>query len=292
MAAISPSNSYSTSCSIDSSASPAEQLTLTSFNVIQEIAQGHGDVRIYLAENEGHGREVLKVSGSSLEREGKMMEMVTGRNIVRLIRRGEDERLGSWLTMEYCELGDLFRFIKKHGAFNERVARSVVSQLLGALQTCHNANVAHLDIKLENCYICLDGTLKLGDFGHAKVNESTFKNTKAGTLQYQAPEIRRKLAYDGCIADVFSLGVCVFILLLGRRPWKCATVEDRSFNMYLTRREAFWSRQSPAVSSAALSFLESLMTIDPSERPELDEVRSHVWLKGPKSLIEWTSLLC
>jgi serine/threonine protein kinase len=103
----------------------------------------------------------------------------------------------------------------RHGVFLEKVARS-------QMQTCHNADIAYLDVKLENC-VCIDGTVKLGDFGHARCNNSESKDTKAGTLQYQAPEIGDKQRYDGCTADIFSLGVGVFILLFGRRPWKCAS---------------------------------------------------------------------
>lgn len=291
MEATSSSDSYSTSCSIDSPAAPSVQLALTSISIVQELAQGHGDVRIYLVENEQRQIEVLKTSRSSLEREGRMMEKVRGHNIVRLSRRGEDERLGSWLLMEWCESGDLFRLVKKCGSFPERVARIVLSQILGALQTCHNTNIAHLDVKLENCYVCRDGTVKLGDFGHSRTNSSSMKNLNAGTLQYQAPEIRSKQPYDGCCADVFSLGVCAFNLLYGRRPWKCASEHDTYFSMYQSRRAEFWRRQTSTVSLSALDFLETLMTVDQEARPGLDEVRRHDWLKGPKGVSEWMSMI-
>jgi serine/threonine protein kinase len=318
----SSSDSYSTSCTIDSLAAPSEHLSVVAFTLLRELAQGHRDVRIYLVETDvqieeglnpdesavvflrlkdnwrsgvgdwaATGREVLKTSASSLEREGRMMERVVGRNVVRLSGRGQDERLGFWLLMEWCELGDLFRMVMRHGAFLEKVARLVVSQIVGALQTCHNADMAHLDVKLENCYVCIDGTVKLGDFGHARSNNSTLKDTKAGTLQYQAPEIRSKQRYDGCTADIFSLGVCAFILLFGSRPWKCASPSDFCYSMYLNRRQDFWCHQTAVVSPAALSFLEALMTVDPKERPDLVGVRTHAWLKGPKDGGEWALML-
>jgi serine/threonine protein kinase len=292
MEGVSSSDSYSTSCSNDSVFVPCDQLTRTSFTVLQELAQGHGDVRIYLVESDTGTQEVLKTSGCSLEREGRMMERVTGRNVVRFVARGQDERLGFWLLLEWCQVGDLFRLVKKHGAFAEEVARVVVSQLVGALQTCHNANCAHLDVKLENCYISSDGTIKIGDFGHSRRNKPDLRDVKAGTLQYQAPEIRRRQPYDGCCADIFSLGVCVFVLLFGRRPWKHAADEDPYYLMYLNRRQEFWRRQTPPyVSPTAKSFIEAMLTAEPLERSGLDEVRTNAWLKGPKGTQEWRSLL-
>mmetsp|Transcript_20803 Transcript_20803/g.38647 ORF Transcript_20803/g.38647 Transcript_20803/m.38647 type:complete len:281 (-) Transcript_20803:593-1435(-) len=221
---------------------------------------------------------VLKVS-KDLSREIMMMERLRCEYIAKVYASGEllDKQ---WILMEYCELGDLFQLLLVKGRFREEVVRTLAWQLIIAAGACHSANIAHLDIKLENCFMTKQGTIRLGDFGHAHPN---FKNLVlvAGTKEYQAPEIVRRDPFDGFVADVFSIGVCLFIMLYGRRPWVRADEGDKYYRYFLKSRDDFWVHYAdPEVSEAAVEVLDLMLEPVPEIRFSLNEIRKLAWFRG------------
>lgn len=220
---------------------------------------------------------VLK-GANDLSREVAMLKRLNCEYIVKACDSGKF--LGKhWLLMEFCELGDLFQLITARSRLDEEVVRALMWQLLIALGACHSANIAHLDIKLENCFLTRQGKIRLGDFGHAQTN---FKNLtiNAGTQSYQAPEIVRRDSYDGFAADVFSSGVCLFVLLFGRRPWLRASEADPYFQIFLKSRDEFWIRCANAdVSEHAMEVLDAMLEPVPELRLSLAELMKLAWFR-------------
>ena len=98
---------------------------------------------------------------------------------------------------------------------DEQVIR-IGSDICSALIFCEKRNLLHRDIKPQNIFMSSDGTYKLGDFGIAKVVDSTARGTATGTFNYMAPEIRNRQPY-GTKADMYSLGLVLYWLLNERR---------------------------------------------------------------------------
>uniref|UniRef100_I1LHH1 non-specific serine/threonine protein kinase n=1 Tax=Glycine max TaxID=3847 RepID=I1LHH1_SOYBN len=127
------------------------------------------------------------------------------------------------IVMEYASGGELFEKICNAGHFNEDEARFFFQQLISGVSYCHAMEVCHRDLKLENTL--LDGSpalhLKICDFGYSKssVLHSQPKST-VGTPAYIAPEVLLKQEYDGKIADVWSCGVTLFVMLVGSYPFE------------------------------------------------------------------------
>ena len=98
--------------------------------------------------------------------------------------------------MEFCERGDLWSEIRRHRKagtrFLEKQVWDIGFQLLLALHDCHSRpeKILHRDIKPANIFIDRNGTVKLGDFGLARVlgKESFFAHTNVGTPFYMSPE--------------------------------------------------------------------------------------------------------
>ena len=102
---------------------------------------------------------------------------------------------------------------------------------MNALHT--QANLAHMDIKLENILVGSDGNLKLCDFGMVESVDSDLIK-RQGTEMYMAPEIidkRHGETYRGVPADIFALGVLLWILAFGTPPFAEASSRDRNYSI-------------------------------------------------------------
>ncbi|XP_071925599.1 serine/threonine-protein kinase SAPK2-like isoform X1 [Coffea arabica] len=130
------------------------------------------------------------------------------------------------IVMEYAAGGELFARICNAGRFNEDEARFFFQQLISGVSYCHSMQICHRDLKLENTL--LDGSLaprvKICDFGYSKsaVFHSQPKST-VGTPAYIAPEVLSKKEYDGKLADVWSCGVTLYVMLVGAYPFEDPT---------------------------------------------------------------------
>ncbi|GER35683.1 protein kinase superfamily protein [Striga asiatica] len=127
------------------------------------------------------------------------------------------------IVMEYASGGELFERICNAGRFSEDEARFFFQQLISGVSYCHSMQICHRDLKLENTL--LDGSpaprLKICDFGYSKSSllHSQPKST-VGTPAYIAPEVLLKKEYDGKIADVWSCGVTLYVMLVGAYPFE------------------------------------------------------------------------
>jgi len=127
------------------------------------------------------------------------------------------------IVMEFAAGGELFERICSAGRFSEDEARYFFQQLISGVSYCHHMQICHRDLKLENTL--LDGNpaprLKICDFGYSKSSllHSKPKST-VGTPAYIAPEVLSRREYDGKLADVWSCGVTLYVMLVGAYPFE------------------------------------------------------------------------
>lgn len=182
------------------------------------------------------------------------------------------------LVMECMEGGELFHRVTERKRFNERDAAEATFQMLLAVNYIHTHGIVHRDIKLENFLYEKKETdhLKLIDFGFSKIWQPNTKMAlSCGTLAYVAPEVLDKSYTSQC--DLWSLGVVVFILLVGYMPF--AGTEGHQVQMirkgkYNMRPEA-WKR----VSKEANEFIAQLLVVDPEKRMNAEAALNHMWLQ-------------
>nr|WP_322749467.1 MULTISPECIES: Stk1 family PASTA domain-containing Ser/Thr kinase [unclassified Frankia] len=147
--------------------------------------------------------------------------------IVSVYDTGEDLINGMtipYIVMEYVEGRTLRDALQREGRFTERRAMEITSDVCAALDYSHRMGIIHRDIKPANVMLCLDGSVKVMDFGIARATAATASHmtqTAAviGTAQYLSPEQARGIRVDAR-SDVYSTGVLLYELLTGLPPFR------------------------------------------------------------------------
>ncbi|MDH3937697.1 MAG: protein kinase [candidate division Zixibacteria bacterium] len=155
-----------------------------------------------------------------LHREAQAAGKLSHPNIVTIYDVGSEGHL-QYIAMEYLEGRTLEDMIKKKTKFNYRIIAEIIMQICSALEYAHQQGIVHRDIKPANIMITKDYRAKVMDYGIARVESSSMTKTgiAMGTPNYMSPEQLKGQASDQR-ADLFSLGVVMYELLLGRRPFK------------------------------------------------------------------------
>ena len=183
------------------------------------------------------------------------------------------------MTTELCKM-DLFDVIAEKGPItNENLVKYLFTEICNGVNALHTeAKFAHCDIKLENVLIDQDFKLKLCDFGFAQEVHKEIV-TKYGTESYIAPEIENRASgetYKGVQADIFSLGVLLFIFTFGAPPFNRATPMDRNYAIFLRKKEMFFKvhpsvkkyiAKNGPVSETLIDLLTSMLSSDLTVRP-------------------------
>ncbi|MBA0554500.1 hypothetical protein Golob_013598, partial [Gossypium lobatum] len=196
------------------------------------------------------------------------------------------------IVMEYAAGGELFERICGAGRFSEDEARFFFQQLISGVSYCHSMQICHRDLKLENTL--LDGSptprLKICDFGYSKsaVLHSQPKST-VGTPAYIAPEVLSRKEYDGKIADVWSCGVTLYVMLVGAYPFEDPE-DPRNFRKTIGRIMSvqYTIPDYVRVSADCRQLLSRIFVANPAKRISIPEIKEHPWfLKNlPKELVE------
>jgi eukaryotic-like serine/threonine-protein kinase len=219
--------------------------TISHYRILKKLGAG-GMGEVHLAEDTRLGRKVaLKLLGAELtknedrlhrfEQEARAASALSHPNILTIYDIGE-EGSAHFIATEYIE-GETLRQHMTRTKMSLRDSLDVAIQVASALDAAHQAAIAHRDIKPENIMIRAGGHIKVLDFGLAKLTEQpaltdteaptiarvdTDPGTVMGTADYMSPEQARGLKVDAR-TDIFSLGVVIYEMLTGRRPFEGTT---------------------------------------------------------------------
>lgn len=222
---------------------------------------------------------VCKEDVKDVQAEVAIMNLVAGHPYVVTLKNTHEDKEHVHIAMELCAGGELFDSIVEAGSFTEKKAALIFRKMVEVVNHCHELGVMHRDLKPENFLLTSknpEGELKLTDFGLGvffKPGER-FRDL-VGSPYYVAPEVLRKnYSHE---ADMWSLGVILYILLSGLPPFWGDT-EDQIFKMVLKGHIDFKTDPWPKLSEAAKDCVRKLLDQDPSKRATAAQILKHDWL--------------
>jgi 5'-AMP-activated protein kinase catalytic alpha subunit len=178
------------------------------------------------------------------------------------------------LVLEYLPKGELYDFIVRHKKLGEAEAARFFYQLMLAVQHMHALCVSHRDLKPENLLLDDGFNLKVIDFGLSnKFTVETSLLTACGSPCYAAPEMIAGLPYSGPKVDVWSCGVVLYAMTVGKLPFD----DPNAAELYRKIKGGKFSCPD-YLSQDLRGLLASLLTVDPAERLTVSQTLTSLWL--------------
>jgi len=227
--------------------------------------------------------------GNQIKKEISIMKMVKHKYIVGMI-----EVLASktkiFIVLDLVTGGELFDKIVSVGKLSEEQALFYFGQLVEGVEYCHKMGVCHRDLKPENLLLDENGNLKISDFGLSSLyvgdadgdgtSRTEILHTTCGTPNYVAPEVLADQGYDGKKADVWSIGVILYVLLAGFLPFDESTIVA-----LFSKIQAADFTYPSWFSTEVRAVLDLMIIADPKKRVSLAKLKENTWLRS--KVPEW-----
>jgi NIMA (never in mitosis gene a)-related kinase len=177
------------------------------------------------------------------------------------------------IITEFCPYGDLFGYIKFYKVRGSRIEEKIIwiifIQLSLGLGYLHHKKILHRDIKTKNIFIKNNLTVKIGDFGIAKILSSTssYAHTFIGTPYYISPELCKDQPYNDK-SDVWALGCVLYELCTLNHPFEGGT-QVEIYEKILTQK---FKSINPEYSSELKKMIDLLLEKDERKRPKMKDI--------------------
>ncbi|KAM9607068.1 serine/threonine-protein kinase Nek1 isoform 1-T2 [Trichechus inunguis] len=246
---------------------------------IQKIGEGSFGKAILVKSKEDGRQYVIKEINisrmSSRERDESRREVAVLANMkhpnVVQYRESFEENGSLYIVMDYCEGGDLFKRInaQKGILFQEDQILDWFVQICLALKHVHDRKILHRDIKSQNIFLTKDGTIQLGDFGIARVLNSTVElaRTCIGTPYYLSPEICENKPYNNK-SDIWALGCVLYEMCTLKHAFEAGNMK----NLVLKIISGSFPPVSLHYSYELRSLLSQLFKRNPRDRPSVNSI--------------------
>ena len=255
------------------------------YEIINFIKDGSSS-KIYLAKSQYTNENVVikAINKSSFQKnlddlllitkQIETLKILKHRNIVTLYEIYESQNY-IYLITEYCSGKDLIDKIVRKKRFSEEEALIIFFQLLDAFTYMHKMNICHRNIRTEHILFDKNNKPKIVGFGYSSFYEKNKKIKGAyGSLLYACPEMIDEKPYNPELADVYSLGVVLYVLICGYLPF-CD--EDNNRNKILISEGKIEFPKE--MSNKLKDLLRHMLDKNPEKRYTFQKIIKHPWIK-------------
>ena len=224
-----------------------------------------------LEDNLANGIEGCDIQ--KIRKEINILKRLRHKNVIQLYEIMES-KTNLYIVMEYCEGKELFDYIVRHKYLSEKEACRFFQQIIDGVEYLHLSNITHRDLKPENLLLDNKKRIRISDFGLSNMGEKidSLLETPCGTPSYAPPEMLRGEKYNGVYSDIWSCGIILYTMLVGNLP--CAeSKEDLIYENIMTHNYYFPDN----ISDEAIDLIENMLKIDPIERYDFEQIKSHPW---------------
>ena len=250
------------------------------YTVVKLLGKG-GMGEVYLVEKDGINYALKLLSNKIAKespvyikrflREANIAMRIRQENLVAVHAFGKDDASSLYyIVMDYVSGCDLRSVIALGGAMEPDEAVRIILSVARALAAAESLGVVHRDIKPENIMIEDNGTVKLVDLGVAKARGtdslSTMPRTVFGTPNYISPEQAQDASRVNFRADVYSMGVVLYELLTGKRPYECDKPKEVLAKLLSPEELPDVREIRPEVPAKISAVLKLMLAKDPEKR--------------------------
>ncbi|OHT10701.1 AGC family protein kinase [Tritrichomonas foetus] len=186
-----------------------------------------------------------------------------------------------YIFLEFIPHGTLLDKVNHLRGLSEDQARRYFKDIISAIFYLHHVRgIVHRDLKLQNMILTSDDHIKLIDFGFCNsMMKSNIFHTFVGTPGFTAPEVIQNTNGYSESCDIFSLGICLFSMVAGKRPFDLQNKDKKRLIDQIESLET--NPQFINVFSKDLQFLlKGMLNPDPSQRMTLDQIMTSDWLQS------------
>eukprot|EP01025_Chloroclados_australasicus_P009882 TRINITY_DN1383_c0_g1_i1.p1 TRINITY_DN1383_c0_g1~~TRINITY_DN1383_c0_g1_i1.p1 ORF type:complete len:679 (+),score=95.20 TRINITY_DN1383_c0_g1_i1:281-2317(+) len=222
---------------------------------------------------------------SIIAREIALLKKLEHHNIVKLheVIDPLDENQPVMLVMEYLQEGPVVKQMPDSGEgfrfeqLPEELAAEYFRMMCNGLDYLHYNRIVHGDLKPDNLLIDDCGELKIADFGCARViaEQNSVQNNRFGTPCFRAPEMQSGQSYDPFNADIWAMGVCLYVMVFGTLPFQ-GDSEQEVYHAIANQKLAF--PDDVPVSPELRDLLINILQKDPKQRLSLYDIMQHDWV--------------
>jgi polo-like kinase 1 len=198
-----------------------------------------------------------------------------------------------YILLEMCQHQSLNDLLKRRGRFTEIEVQCYIAQIIEALKYLHSHRIIHRNLKLSNLFLSDKMELKVGDFSlAAKLEfEGERRRTICGTAKCLAPEMLNGTTGHSYELDIWSLGVIMSMLIIGKPPFE---TDDIKTTYKRIKMNDFTFPGRSVISEAAQALITEMLNCDPFKRPNLSQILTHDFFKQtisiPKNVLKTSTL--
>ena len=270
--------------------------------IIEEQLGSGGQANVFLVTKRGEAKQyaakVFKNDDDSIDNEIYILQklkeyknpyIITIKEAGKgeIVRNNRKTKILKYFIMDNYPNGNIFDYIYyKESGFGELHSKIIFQKILKGLECCHEHNIYHRDIKLENVLLDDKCIPKICDFGLASINLMD-KIDYGGTKQYKPPEINGKNNYDCLKVDIFYLASALMLLTTGLPGFMMPNKEDDFFIEIINGNyDLYWKKIDGQMETKGIKLSKEfkdlyfkMISINPENRPKITEILNDPWFK-------------